>query len=192
MILEDAQKLRVIKKIDSMMLLFKNTIYYKDLEEIKLRYIYKDVSQNDYKIDCVTLKLIYNIYIIITKIVIQKKNHTMIKLTNKEKGQIRKEIEPLIREKARERYGFLFKGDMNEDLFKSKVPGSWQITYQVNWLQSFQFWNKDKINIKGTLWFTDNSKPDERHSVNYLDYNEDIVYNLEQERRVRKLKALGL
>ena len=64
MILEDAQKLRVIKKIDSMMLLFKNTIYYKDLEKIKLRYIYKDVSQNDYKIDCVTLKLIYNIYLL--------------------------------------------------------------------------------------------------------------------------------
>jgi len=120
------------------------------------------------------------------------KTITMRNLNNKEKSQIRKEIEPLIREKARERYGLLFKGDMDEDSFKSKVPGSWQITYQVNWLQSFKFWNKDKINIKGTLWFIDNSKPNERCSVNYLDYSQDIVYNLEQERRVRKLKALGL
>jgi hypothetical protein len=64
MILQDAKKVRVIRKVDSMMLLFKKTSYYKDLEEIKLRYIYKDVSENDYKRDYVRLKLIYNIYLL--------------------------------------------------------------------------------------------------------------------------------
>jgi hypothetical protein len=61
MTLDYEKRTRVIQKINSIQPKFKYTIYYKELEQIKNRYIFKDVTENDFKSDLKTLKMIVSI-----------------------------------------------------------------------------------------------------------------------------------
>jgi hypothetical protein len=61
MTLDYEKKTRVIQKINSIQPKFKYTIYYYDLERIKNKYIYKDISIIELKKDLKTLKLINDI-----------------------------------------------------------------------------------------------------------------------------------
>lgn len=110
-----------------------------------------------------------------------------IEISNKERAEIRKQIYPIFRQMVEERYGFLFKDGINENGFQIGVTGSCRLTYQIQWKDSLRFYNKNQIWIKATLFFVDNSKKN-----NWLEFSECINYDLEQERRERKLKALGL
>jgi hypothetical protein len=62
--LDYEKKTRVIQKINSIQPKFRYTIYYRELEQMKKKYIYKDISENDFKRDLRTLKLINDISII--------------------------------------------------------------------------------------------------------------------------------
>ena len=58
------QKTRVILKINSIQPKLRYTIYYKDLESLRNKYIYKDISITEFKKDYRTLKLINEITLI--------------------------------------------------------------------------------------------------------------------------------
>lgn len=58
------QKAKVIEKIDSIQEKLKSTIYYRDLEKIRNKYIYKDISPIEFKKDYTMIKLINEITLI--------------------------------------------------------------------------------------------------------------------------------
>lgn len=59
--LNDEAKTKVIRMINEIQPKFKYTIYYRDLNQIRLRYIYKDISMAEFKKDIRTIKLINDI-----------------------------------------------------------------------------------------------------------------------------------
>lgn len=59
--INDALKLSVIDFIDSLIPYLETTIYLTDLQKLREKYIYKDISSNDYNQDIQFLKELYKL-----------------------------------------------------------------------------------------------------------------------------------
>jgi hypothetical protein len=61
--IDDKRKIELIDYIDKMYPSFENTIYSKDLKQMRDRYIFKDINPSEYKMDRRILKNLTEIWI---------------------------------------------------------------------------------------------------------------------------------
>ena len=61
--IDDRRKLELIDYIDKMYPSFENTIYSKDLKQMRDKYIFKDINPSEYKMDRRILKNLTEIWI---------------------------------------------------------------------------------------------------------------------------------
>ena len=84
--IDDRRKLELIDYIDKMYPSFENTIYSKDLKQMRDKYIFKDINPSEYKMDRRILKNLTEIWI---------KEKPSVSLSNKKQknGKVRKDME---------------------------------------------------------------------------------------------------